>query len=358
MVDHWIFASADDAVLSSPSSFGLTARALRVTAGPMEFQAVFAELYHDAEIEHAARSVTQAYRCFPEGGDHCFCGYFGFSGHVCPNHLPPANPGLQLCPKCAVMEFPMCQCEILRPPFCSTMLSAVFVYPAADQVLVLTPRAACSHPIAGGASNGASHPTSNDATHPASNVASTSPSNYSSPSHPASNETRHPASNPASNVASNYSSPSSSSLTNTKRDSGALQDAGVQHDAGVQLDADVESEEALPSDGSGCLEALPGWALESHAAKELVEYEPMVVKLHLLDLPAVRCHSLPPIIRTHTHIHSSLAPACDTKGRDLNGSTLSVQAFLNGIDMNGRTHLQAVRFTKCVSLPTTTKLHK
>ena len=150
MVDHWMFATAQDAILSSPSSFGLTARAMRLSGERMEFAAVFSLLYHDAQVPHAARPVTELYKCFPHGTDNCFCGYWGFAGHVCDSNLsanPSANPsttsGLQIseivafCPECGVMEFPMCKCEILRPPFCRTDLHLKFLSPSPGQEVVL-----------------------------------------------------------------------------------------------------------------------------------------------------------------------------------------------------------------------------
>ena len=121
VADHWLFATADDAVLSAPSSFGLTALAMNLHGRPIEFVAVFAELYHHAEVPCVARAITEAYRCAPDGRDECFCNYWGFSGHMCDSAL--IRHQLHMCPDCAVMEFPMCQCEILRPPFCSTNLT-------------------------------------------------------------------------------------------------------------------------------------------------------------------------------------------------------------------------------------------
>ena len=76
---------------------------------------------HDAEVPSVARAITEVYRCAPDGRDECFCNYWGFSGHMCDSAL--IRHQLHMCPDCAVMEFPMCQCEILRPPFCSTNLT-------------------------------------------------------------------------------------------------------------------------------------------------------------------------------------------------------------------------------------------
>jgi len=106
MLDHFVFALSNFVIISAPSSFGLTARAMNLT-GRTDFYAIHSKMYYELPPSLASRPETSSYSC---GIDQCFCGYWGFSGHMC-------TPAEELCDDCIVIELPMCRCEVLRVPF-------------------------------------------------------------------------------------------------------------------------------------------------------------------------------------------------------------------------------------------------
>ena len=55
-------------------------------------------------MPHAARGVTQKYKCRPAGADECFCGYFGFSGAT----IFMCRGPLYMCPPLCMCQGPLC----------------------------------------------------------------------------------------------------------------------------------------------------------------------------------------------------------------------------------------------------------